>query len=56
MFINQESASYSSTKLNACSCNYAWLISLTLFHHNTSALMHQCMFKFFWMFNWFIKS
>ena len=33
-------------KSNACSCNYAWLTSLTSLHHNTSAPMHQCMFKF----------
>jgi len=50
MFINQESLPCSSTKSNACSCNYAWLTSL---RHNTSAPMHQYMFKFSWMFMWF---
>ena len=42
--------SCSPTKSNACSCNYAWLTSLTSLYHNISAPMHQYMFVFICMF------
>ena len=51
MFINQGSSPCSSTKSNAYSCNYAWLTSLTSYHHSTCVLMHVdifiCVFFFF---------
>ena len=39
-YLCSSTMSCSSSKPNACSCDYAWLTSLTSLHHSTYASMH----------------